>query len=253
MIEQGEHVARQHVDRVRLDRRRRVGVAKAPQIRHQHAVAGRRQGFDLVAPRVPELGKSVQQQYQRSAGGAVFAHRELHILGRHLDACRAHSGNAIPASPAAELPSLNVSATRSDIATRADCEQLVRAFYARALTDPVIGWLFTDVAHLDLDAHLPRIASFWETILLGTRSYSGGAFAPHAALHARAPLRAGHFERWLWLWGQTVDELFAGERAALAKEHAARVAAAFAARLAQPDAPGAPTDSELLLPVIHRY
>jgi hemoglobin len=120
---------------------------------------------------------------------------------------------------------------RHDIETREDCERLVRAFYGRALTDPVIGWLFTDVARLDLEAHVPRIASFWETILLGAHSYGGGAFAPHAALNARAPLRAGHFERWLWLWQQTVDELFDGERAQLATAHATRVARAFHARL----------------------
>jgi hemoglobin len=118
-----------------------------------------------------------------------------------------------------------------DIADRADCERLVRAFYGRALTDPMIGWIFVDVAKLDLEAHVPDITSFWETILLGARSYSGGAFRPHAALHAKTPLRAGHFERWLVLWRTTVDELFAGERAELAKAHAARVAHAFHGRL----------------------
>ena len=118
-----------------------------------------------------------------------------------------------------------------DIESRADCERLVRAFYGRALTDPVIGWIFTDVAHLDLEAHIPRIASFWETILLDAQSYRGGAFAPHAVLHVKAGLRAGHFERWLWLWRLTVDELFAGERAELAKAHADRVAQAFHSRL----------------------
>jgi truncated hemoglobin YjbI len=96
-----------------------------------------------------------------------------------------------------------------DIEDRADCERLVRAFYGRALTDPMIGWIFVDVARLDVEAHVPVIASFWETILLGAGSYRGGAFAPHAALHAKVPLRAGHFERWLVLWRGTVDELFA--------------------------------------------
>jgi hemoglobin len=119
----------------------------------------------------------------------------------------------------------------SDIENRADCEQLVRAFYGRALSDPIIGWIFVDVAKLDVEAHVPQIASFWETILLGAQSYSGGAFRPHAALNTRVKLRGGHFERWLWLWRTTVDELFAGERAELAKSHAERVAAAFYARL----------------------
>jgi hemoglobin len=120
---------------------------------------------------------------------------------------------------------------RPDIETRADCERLVRAFYSKALADPIIGYIFTDVAKLDLDAHVPVIASFWETILLGARSYGGGAFRPHAAIHARSPLREGHFERWLHLWRETVDEMFAGPRAELAKAHAERVAAAFHARL----------------------
>jgi hemoglobin len=120
---------------------------------------------------------------------------------------------------------------RPDIATRADCEALVRAFYGKALADPVIGWLFTDVARLDLEAHVPQIASFWETVLLGTKSYAGTPFEPHARLHAKAPLRAGHFGRWLALWSETVDELFAGERAQLAKAHALRVAQAFHRRL----------------------
>ena len=44
-------------------------------------------------------------------------------------------------------------------------------------------------------------------------------------------LRSGHFERWLVLWRETVDELFAGERAELAKAHALRVARAFLGRL----------------------
>jgi hemoglobin len=123
-----------------------------------------------------------------------------------------------------------------DITNRDDCERLVRSFYGRALTDPVLGFIFVDVAKLDLEAHVPRIASFWETILLGAQSYGGGAFRPHAALNAQVRLRAGHFERWLWLWRTTVDELFAGERAELAKTHADRVARAFHTRLRMLDA-----------------
>ena len=147
-----------------------------------------------------------------------------------------------------------------DIEERSDCERLVRAFYTRALSDPVIGFIFTDVAHLDLEAHVPRITAFWETILLGAQSYSGGAFAPHVAIHRQVPLRRGHFERWLWLWSATVDELFSGPRAELAKAHANRVAVAFHGRLdamtaAGPDAsdlarmPG--SAAETALTIVH--
>ena len=129
------------------------------------------------------------------------------------------------------MPGVSTRSEVRDIEAGQDCERLVRAFYGRALTDPMIGFIFVDVARLDLEAHVPVIASFWETILLGSRSYGGGAFGPHAALHMQVPLRAAHFERWLVLWRTTVDELFAGERAELAKAHALRVARAFHGRL----------------------
>ncbi|MEA2478488.1 MAG: hemoglobin [Thermoleophilaceae bacterium] len=125
-----------------------------------------------------------------------------------------------------------------DIDSRADCERLVRAFYRKALADPVIGFIFVDVARLDLEAHVPAITSFWETVLLGGRSYSGGAFAPHVRLHAKVELRAGHFRRWLQLWSATVAELFEGERADLAIDHASRVARAFHERLQGMPSPG---------------
>jgi hemoglobin len=127
---------------------------------------------------------------------------------------------------------VTAAAPRTDIDDRADCERLVRAFYARAMGDPMIGFIFVDVARLDLEEHVPVITSFWETMLLEARTYGGGAFPPHAALHRRTPLRAGHFERWLALWRTTVDELFAGPRAEVAKAAAGRVAGAFQRRLA---------------------
>jgi hemoglobin len=126
---------------------------------------------------------------------------------------------------------------RHDIETREDCERLVRAFYARAMADPVIGFIFTDVAKLDLEAHVPVITSFWETMLLDAQTYAGGAFHPHAALNAQVRLRPGHFASWLALWGATIDELFAGERAELAKAAAQRVAGAFQRRLQTAQSP----------------
>ncbi len=136
-----------------------------------------------------------------------------------------------------------------DIEDRDDVERLVRAFYGRALTDEVIGWIFTDVAHLDLEAHVPEITAFWETVLLGAQSYSGGAFAPHARLHAKAGLRRGHFVRWLELWFATVDELFAGTRAEEAKAHAARVATAFHGRVQTLPGPDSPPQAPGSLPI----
>jgi len=117
--------------------------------------------------------------------------------------------------------------------------RLVDAFYSRAMVDEEIGWIFTDIAHLDLDEHIPVVASFWATNLIGAQSYGGGAFHVHAELHEKSGgLRREHFERWLVLWCQTVDELFDGPIAAAAKVHALRIANAFHGRLQMFPVPG---------------
>ena len=123
-----------------------------------------------------------------------------------------------------------------DIETRDDCELLVRTFYGQAMTDHLIGYLFTDIAKLDLTTHIPRITDFWETILLGGGNYRGGAFRVHYDLHRQSPLQTGHFDRWLVLWRASVDACFQGPRAELAKAHALRVARAFSSRLETLDA-----------------
>jgi truncated hemoglobin YjbI len=80
-------------------------------------------------------------------------------------------------------------------------------------------------------AHVPRITSFWETILLGGQFLPRRRLPPHAELHLRVGLREGHFDRWLQLWFGTSTELFEGDRANVAKIHALRVARAFLSRL----------------------
>ena len=54
-----------------------------------------------------------------------------------------------------------------DIETRQDIEKLMIAFYSKAISDEVIGYIFTEVAKIDLSHHLPIIADFWEMVLFG--------------------------------------------------------------------------------------
>lgn len=88
----------------------------------------------------------------------------------------------------------------------------IRAFYAQAVPDPVIGHLFTDVAQLDLEAHLPTITAFWEGVLFGTGPYTGNPMAVHHALHAKHPLTPEHFNRWLTLWEDTLRSTHQGPK-----------------------------------------
>ena len=114
-----------------------------------------------------------------------------------------------------------------DIETRADIDELMQAFYARALDDDVIGYIFTDVAKLDLEHHLPIIGDFWESLLFGTPAYSKHGRNPllvHRELHEKSSLTAEHFQRWLEIFIATVDQMFDGERAEYLKQRAAAIA-----------------------------
>ena len=119
-----------------------------------------------------------------------------------------------------------------DLANRDDVEQLVVAFYERAFRDPLIGPIFTDVARMDLAAHLPVMCDFWETVLFRSGAYRRNALQVHVALHSRHPLTGAHFARWLRLWDATVDERFAGPAADRAKLQASRIAESMQRRLA---------------------
>jgi hemoglobin len=128
---------------------------------------------------------------------------------------------------------------RHDIETRADVEQLVETFYSAVMVDPVLGPIFTDVAQLDLAEHMPVMCDFWENILFNARKYPGGMMMKHVMLHQQTSLAPQHFQRWLDYWVETVDTLFEGERAIVAKMHAGRVANMMASRFQQ--MPGGPT------------
>ncbi|ALE06625.1 hypothetical protein AL755_16075 [Arthrobacter sp. ERGS1:01] len=120
---------------------------------------------------------------------------------------------------------------RADISSRDDVLRLVEAFYARAFADDLIGPIFTEVAHMDLAGHLPIMADFWQTVLFRAGLYKRNALQVHFDLDARQPLTAKHFDRWLHLWSATVDDLFSGEKAELAKVQAQRIAGSIHRRV----------------------
>ena len=118
-----------------------------------------------------------------------------------------------------------------DLRDRADVAVLVRAFYERAMTDPLLGPVFIEVARMDLEHHLPIITDFWDTVLFNSRRYRRDLLQLHLALNRRFPLEARHFERWLALWSATVDERFAGPKAELAKTQGRRIAGSIYRRV----------------------
>ena len=110
-----------------------------------------------------------------------------------------------------------------DITSEADVEQLVQAFYARATKDEQIGHFFE---HTDFVKHLPRMYAFWNFILLGKEGYKGSVLEKH--LHMALTKR--DFERWVFLFTETILANYAGETADMAIQRAQTMAWTFAAK-----------------------
>jgi len=111
-----------------------------------------------------------------------------------------------------------------DIENRKDVEFLVNEFYAKVLKDEKIGFFFNEVAQIDWGKHFPIMYDFWETILFDTMKYKGNPMTKHIVLSKKEPMTSEHFERWLLLWNQTVNENFTGDKASEAIKRAKMIA-----------------------------
>ena len=122
---------------------------------------------------------------------------------------------------------------KKDITIREDIELLMNNFYERLLSDEAISYIFTDVAKLDIKTHIPVIADFWESVLLNKSVYHNNTMKIHLDLNDKTPLLKEHFEVWLKHFTATVDELFEGNIALVAKQRATSVATVMQIKVAQ--------------------
>ena len=121
---------------------------------------------------------------------------------------------------------------RKSIESREDIELLVNQFYERILKDPMLQPIFIEVAGIQLDEHLPILYDFWEGLLLQTNNYRRNTMAKHLELNRKSPLTKAHFDRWLGLLNETIDELFEGQKAELAKVRALSIATMMQIKMA---------------------
>jgi len=117
---------------------------------------------------------------------------------------------------------------KKDIETLDDVKLLVDTFYGKVREDEKIGHIFDEVIQDRWPEHLEKMYRFWQTILLEQHTYTGRPFVPHMKL----PVERAHFERWIELFFGTVDSLFEGKRAELAKWQGNRMAEMFQLKIA---------------------
>lgn len=119
----------------------------------------------------------------------------------------------------------------TDLKSRKDIELLMDAFYTKVLKDDTIGFLFTEVAALNLEKHLPIICDFWESALFQRPVYKGNVLGVHEHLNSLHELTEGHFNAWLGLFNETVDALFEGNNAEQIKIRALSIATVMRSKI----------------------
>lgn len=109
-----------------------------------------------------------------------------------------------------------------DISTNDDVKLLVDTFYSRARENNSIGPIFEQFIH-NWDAHHVKLYQFWRTVILRQAAYR----AKPVQMHFKMALTREHFDIWLEIWTATVDDLFEGKNAEVAKYRGSRMADSF--------------------------
>lgn len=112
-----------------------------------------------------------------------------------------------------------------DIGNRQDIATMVRTFYGKVRQHPELGPFFIETIE-DWGEHIDKLTDFWETNLFFKKAYKGNPLRAHISVdnNFENSIEQKHFGHWLELWFSTVDQLFQGERAQLAKERARNMA-----------------------------
>jgi hemoglobin len=113
---------------------------------------------------------------------------------------------------------------RSDIKNREDVHILVTTFYGKIRTDKVLGPIFNSII-TDWESHFVLLTDFWETQLFLKRKYYGNPVTAHLEVDDKMnhTITSEHFGLWLNLWFATIDELYEGETAWIAKNRAQKM------------------------------
>ena len=116
---------------------------------------------------------------------------------------------------------------KNDIQTEEDIKLMVDTFYDKVNADSILSPVFNEFAKVDWDSHLPRMYSFWNKMLFAKGDFEGNPFQKHIPL----PVTPEHFERWISIFTQNIDEHFIGDMAEEVKLRAKSIAYAFKSKL----------------------
>jgi hemoglobin len=107
---------------------------------------------------------------------------------------------------------------------------VVDGFYDKVRADPTLGPIFDGHIGDKWHVHLPKMYDFWSSVLLMTGRFKGAPMRVHGAMAHE--VGDSHFDRWLELFGQTVDEVCPPPAAALFLEKARMIASSLSTGMA---------------------
>ena len=120
-----------------------------------------------------------------------------------------------------------MSVKKGDLRNEGDIKLMVDTFYDKVNRDESLSYVFNDFAKVDWESHLPRMYAFWSNVLFATGTYRGNPFQKHIPL----PVDKTHFDQWIKLFIENMDEHFEGEIAERAKLRAESIAHIFQTKL----------------------
>ena len=115
-----------------------------------------------------------------------------------------------------------------DIKTREDIHHFVVEFYLKVQEDPKLAPIFNGKIEKDAwPSHLEKMTSFWSSVLFAEKGYKGNPFQHHIPLN----IDASHFDQWISLFHQTINQHFEGPIATMAKDRAISIREIFESKL----------------------
>lgn len=122
---------------------------------------------------------------------------------------------------------LSIMDKKHDICGLEDIKIMVDEFYTKVQKDELLAPIFNFRLSTHWGPHLEKMYLFWNAALFGEKGYTGNPFMKHATME----LTQEHFEHWLNMFNETVDEFFEGPMADDAKRRAMIMATNFARRI----------------------
>ncbi|MBT8184036.1 MAG: group III truncated hemoglobin [Eudoraea sp.] len=113
---------------------------------------------------------------------------------------------------------------KKQIENRDDIHLLVRTFYGKIREHEILGPIFNEIIS-DWEGHFNLLTDFWESQLFLRRKYSGNPVEVHQEVDDKMDhtITPEHFGYWINLWFATIDDLFDGETAWIAKNRAQKM------------------------------